>query len=247
MSTFDFRVLSYVAGLEFAVDGLRKQWRLLQLEANDTIRSIERACGQQGTSPADALTEIKSVTRKLADVLQDLDDSDQKQGADRVAEIAFRPLIEKVFQRHQRLTGLNRVQLQLELSCEHIVWFPGRLRHIVENLISNAMKCRDATKGEARIQVGLRRCDEGYELRIADNGLGLSSDAQSRLFELFDRAAPPHLMHPIVGVAVLKLLIEESGGSLSVESVENQGAAFVAVLPRFALEDSLRSSVDSEN
>jgi hypothetical protein len=54
-------------------------------------------------------------------------------------------------------------------------------------------------------------------------------------------------MHPIVGVAVLKLLIEESGGSLSVESVENQGAAFVAVLPRFALEDSLRSSVDSEN
>jgi signal transduction histidine kinase len=247
MSAFDFRVLSYVAGLEFAVDSLRKQWRLLQLEATDALRSIERACRQQEISAADALREINTVTRKFAEVLQDLDDSGEEQGADRVTEIAFRPLVHKVFQRHLRLSGLSKVQLQLELSCEHIVWFPGRLRHIVENLISNAMRYSDSTKGEARIQVGLRRCEEGYELRIADNGLGLSSDAQSRLFELFDRAAAPHLVHPIVGVAVLKLLIEESGGSLSVESVENQGAAFVAVLPRFALEDSLRSSVGPKN
>lgn len=247
MSAFDFRVLSYVAGLEFAVDSLRKQCRLLHMEATDAICSIERASGQQGISAADALGEVITATRRFAEVLQDLDDSGEGQEADRVAEIAFRPLVHRVFQRHLRLSGLSKVRLQLELSCEYIVWFPGRLRHIMENLISNAMKYSDSTKGEARIQIGLRQCEVGYELRIADNGLGLSSDAQSRLFELFDRAAAPHLMHPIVGLAVLKLLIEESGGSLSVESVENQGAAFVAVLPRFSLKDSLRSSADPNN
>jgi signal transduction histidine kinase len=245
MQAFDFRVLSYVAGLELAVDRLRKQWRILHLEAIDAIRHIECVCDNSGTAPAEGLKEIKTITGKFAETLQDLDDPELEQGPDRVAEIAFRPLVEKVFHRHRRLSGLNNVQLQLELGCEYISWFPGRLRHIVENLISNSMKYSDPAKGEARIQVGLRRCAGGYELRITDNGLGLSCDAQSRLFELFDRAAAPHLIHPIVGLAVLKLLIEESGGTLSVASVENQGAAFVAFLPRFAVEDSLQSSVSS--
>lgn len=239
MGAFDFRVLSYVAGLELAVDRLRKQCQLLHLEASDTVRQIESTCADPAMSPAIALGELRSVGRKFAETLHDLDDPDHEQGADRIAEIEFRPLAQRVFQRHQRLSGLRKVQLQLELSCERILWFPGRLRHIVENLISNALKYNDPSKGEARIQVGLRRSAEGYELRVADNGLGLSRDAQSRLFELFDRTAAPHLVHPIVGVAVLKMLIEESGGSLSVESVESQGAAFVAVLPYFTVDDHL--------
>ncbi|MBS0264209.1 MAG: sensor histidine kinase [Planctomycetes bacterium] len=235
MSPFDFRVLSYVAGLEITVDRLRKQCRLLQLEARDAVAQIDVACHRD---PTTALPEIQELNRKFAEVLADLDDPEI--GEDRVADIAFRPLVEKLFRRHQRLTGLDQVQLQLELTCEQIIWFPERLRHILENLISNALKYNDPTKGEARIQVGLRRCNPGYELRIVDNGLGFSRDAQARLFELFDRSGTAHLANPVVGVAVLKQLIEESGGSLAVESVEGQGAAFVAMLPHFSLTDHLK-------
>jgi len=239
MPAFDLRVLSYVAGLELAVDRLRKQCQLLHLEAMEAMRQIGAACESAAAEPAVALRDIQEVRRNLTEVLHDLDDPDQESGSDCVATISFRPLVERVFRRHQRLTGLSGVRLQLELGCEQVVWFPGRLRHILENLISNAMKCNDPTKGEARVQVTLHRSDDGYELRISDNGLGLSGDAQARLFELFDRAAAPHLLHPVVGVAVLKALIEESGGTLTVESVEGQGAAFVAILPRYAMADHL--------
>jgi len=236
---FDLRVLSYVAGLELEVDRLRKQWQLLHLEALDSLQQIEDACGSSTVGSLETLREIRNVSRRFAEVLQDLDAPDGETGVDCVAVISFRPLVERIFRRYQRLSGLLGVSLQLELGCEQIVWFPKRLRHIVENLISNAMKYNDPTKGEARVQVGLHRCDEGYQLRISDNGLGLSGNAQAKLFDLFDRAAAPHLLHPIVGVAVLKLLIEDSGGSLRVESVEGQGAAFVAILPQFAMADHL--------
>ena len=42
-----------------------------------------------------------------------------------------------------------------------------------------------------------------------------------------------------VGLAVVKLLIEQSGGSLYVESGEGKGSQFVALLPRFDLGDFL--------
>jgi signal transduction histidine kinase len=131
------------------------------------------------------------------------------------------------------------VHLILDLDCEQILWFPRRFDHILENLIANAIKYDDANKGETRIQVGVRKAESGYQLRVTDNGQGLSRDAQSRIFELFDRAGTTHLADPVVGLAVLKLVIEQSGGTLTVESQEGQGASFVAILPFFADSDYL--------
>jgi signal transduction histidine kinase len=42
-----------------------------------------------------------------------------------------------------------------------------------------------------------------------------------------------------VGLAVVKLLVEQSGGSLAVDSGEGQGTTFVVVLPRYETEDYL--------
>jgi signal transduction histidine kinase len=131
------------------------------------------------------------------------------------------------------------VQLQLELACEQITWFPGRLRHILDNLVGNALKNCDRSKGEMRIQVGCSRLEGGYELRVSDNGLGLTRAAQSTLLELFDRARPAHLADPVVELAVVKIIIEQTGGSLTVESMRGQGTSFVAVLPYFEMADYL--------
>jgi signal transduction histidine kinase len=239
ISAPDFRVLSYLAGLEMAIDRLRRQERLLRLESGQTTLRIDALCSR-GASPSTAvMDEIRTINGDFRELLNDLDDPQEEDTADRVVPIEFRPLVQRIFRLHQRLSGSPRVQLTLDLACEQIVWFPGRLRHVLENLISNAMKYSDPAKGEVRIQVGLRHCQRAYEIRVSDNGLGLSRDAQSRLFELFDRSGTSNLLNPVVGLAVLKLLIEQCGGTLSVESIEGQGAAFVAVLPQFELTDYL--------
>lgn len=85
----------------------------------------------------------------------------------------------------------------------------------------------------------LRTRPTEYEFRVSDNGLGLSEEQRGELFQVFYRAAPARAAGLGVGLAVVKMLVEQSGGTLSAESGEGQGSTFVAVLPRYELDDYL--------
>jgi signal transduction histidine kinase len=69
--------------------------------------------------------------------------------------------------------------------------------------------------------------------------LGLPSGGNAEVFELFYRAAPTREAGLGVGLAVVKLLVEQSGGMLTVDSGEGQGTTFVVVLPRYDVDDFL--------
>jgi signal transduction histidine kinase len=101
------------------------------------------------------------------------------------------------------------------------------------------LRYRDATKGEARVSLAIGRVSNGYELRVSDNGLGMPWQRRAEAFEIYYRAGPARAAGLGVGVAVVKLLLEQSGGSLQVESGDGQGTSFVAVLPYYAAEDYL--------
>jgi len=158
---------------------------------------------------------------------------------DQVVAIAVRPLAEQVFRWQQRLEGAPQVILRLELETEHVEWFPARLRHILDNLLSNALKYRDPGKAESWVRLGLRASPNDYELRVSDNGIGLPREGRPEMFELFYRAAPIRAAGLGVGLAVVKLLVEQSGGTLSADSGEGQGTTFVAILPRYDVDDYL--------
>src|SRR5262249_7467680 len=110
---------------------------------------------------------------------------------------------------------------------------------ILDNLISNALKYRDPDKAESWVRLGLRASPEGYELRLSDNGLGLPADATGQVFELFYRAAPARAAAPGVGLAVVRMLVEQSGGSVTADSGHGQGSTLVVTLPRYPVDDFL--------
>jgi signal transduction histidine kinase len=85
----------------------------------------------------------------------------------------------------------------------------------------------------------LNHLAESIELRVTDNGLGMPWDKRTAAFELFYRSAPIRNAGLGVGLAVVKLLIEQSGGSLTVESGEGKGSNFVVSLPRYDVGDFL--------
>ena len=236
-------LLAYVADLELEVDRLRKQGEFVQQEARETLKRIQ-VLSRDATQPENTLhplAEIDQATKQLADVLRDLHEPPGYHPAhDQVIAVAVRPLVEKVFRWQQRLLGAPQVVLQLELESEHVEWFPVRLRHILDNLISNAVKYRDPNKGESWVRVGLRVLPRGYELRVSDNGMGMPWDVDRvDVLELFYRAAPVREAGLGVGLAVVKLLVEQSDGTLTVDSGEGQGTTFVVVLPRYDVDDYL--------
>jgi signal transduction histidine kinase len=236
------RLLPYVADLELEVDRLRRQGQFVQQEVRETLRQIRRLCagGPGGDDAAARLAEVGQAAAGLAGVVRDLQEPPGYHPAhDQVIAIAVRPLVEQVFRWQQRLENAAQVALRLELESEHVEWFPARLRHLLDNLLSNALKYRDPEKAEGWVRVGLRASPEGYEVRVEDNGLGLPPGGGDRVFELFYRSPPARAAGLGVGLAVVKLLVEQSGGTLTVQSEPGRGTSFVAVLPRYDVDDYL--------
>jgi signal transduction histidine kinase len=237
-------LLPYVAELELEVDRLRKHGAFVEQAARDAIKQVRNLSTRGPVGPGESTAPaIRAIMDELANVLRDLHEQPGYHPAhDQVTAIAVRPLIEQIFRWQQRLTGATQAELRLTLQVEHVDWFPARLRHILDGLISNALRYRDPIKGESRVGLDVRRVGCAYEFRVSDNGVGISRERQIDMLELFHRAAPARAAGLGVGLAVVKLLIEQSGGTLSVESSEGQGTCFNATLPTFDVDDFLDSN-----
>src|SRR5262249_39341429 len=135
-------LLAYVADLELEVDRLRKQGQFVRHEVRETLKRVNVLCAQPpgaGDPPA-PLGEVAQAVRPLGAVLRELQEPPGYHPAhDQVVAIAVRPLAEQVFRWQQRLAGAPGAVLQLELESEHVERFPARLRHILDNLLSNAL------------------------------------------------------------------------------------------------------------
>jgi signal transduction histidine kinase len=235
------RLLPYVADLELEVDRLRRHGRVIRQEARALILQIRQLDRDHPSSDEISATrEAVRTARHLAEVLRDLEEPPGYHPAhDQVVAVAVRPLVEQVFRWQRRLLTAPEVKLTLELGCEHVDWFPARLRHVLDGLLSNAVKYRDPDKAESRVTVQLLAGPTAYEFRVSDNGVGMEERDRDRLFDLLYRAAPVRSAVLGVGLAVVKLLVEQSGGELMVDSARGQGSTFVATLPRFEVDDFL--------
>ena len=233
-------IMKYAAELELEVDRLRRREQFLRHETqrfSQDVFSLSENCDSNDSS-ADSLRSVSECSQAFRELLADVDEPPGYHPAfDQVIAVAVRPLAESTFRWHQRVNDAHDTTLRLQLDREYIEWFPARLRHILDNLFSNALRFRDPEKGEMRVGLQLRTTQDGYELRFTDNGLGMSPNETMGMFEIFYRAAPTRSAGLGVGLAVVKFLVEQCCGTLSIESGKGQGTSIHVVLPRYDLHD----------
>lgn len=108
---------------------------------------------------------------------------------------------------------------------------PLRMRQVIDNLISNAVKYnRDGGT------VTLRTYSDGLTTSVAvsDTGIGLSDASLERLFERFFRADRENSTGTGLGLAISRELVRAHGGDISVTSAVGQGTTFTVYLPTTA-------------
>lgn len=238
------QVMNYAADLELEVDRLRRRDQFLQREASNHARQLLELCQDisSRSAPEQLWNSIAEACGKFRQLLSDLNEPLGYHPAfDQVIDIALRPLAEQAFRSQERLSGTTKAVFRLDLQQEHVRWFPARLRHILDNLISNALRYSDPEKGEVRVGLTLRVSKEGYELRVNDNGLGFPATQASGVLELFYRSAPTRAAGLGVGLAVVKLLVEQCCGTVTVTTAEGQGTSVSVLLPRFDMDDHIES------
>ncbi len=107
---------------------------------------------------------------------------------------------------------------------------PLRLRQVVSNLVSNAVKFTD--EGEVVVRVTLREQtahDAAIHISVQDSGIGIAPDAHERIFEHFSQADGSTTRRyggTGLGLAICRRLLKLMGGSVGVESAPGAGSCF---------------------
>jgi signal transduction histidine kinase len=121
-------------------------------------------------------------------------------------------------------------QLTVEVAPALVVSFsPSNLRSIVYNLLSNAVKYRAAER-PSQVRVHAAQTASGVVLTVQDNGLGMSEVQQRQLFGLFQRLHT-HVEGTGVGLYITKRLVENAGGTITVQSHPGAGTTFTVTFP----------------
>lgn len=116
-----------------------------------------------------------------------------------------------------------------DLSCRAD---PVRLRQILSNLVSNAIKYN---RPQGTVQVLARAKSDGVQIQVQDTGIGIPPEEQETIFDLFTRAANhKRLDSSGLGLAISKRLVELHGGTLDLSSEPEQGSCFTIFLPHAA-------------
>jgi CheY-like chemotaxis protein len=104
-----------------------------------------------------------------------------------------------------------------------------RISQVISNLLSNAAKY---TPPRGRIEVSTAAAGGMAEIRVADNGEGLSPEASERIFGMFEQIDPSRQDGLGIGLTLVKNLVELHGGAISVHSDgPGKGSEFTVLLP----------------
>ncbi|HEU4457786.1 MAG TPA: PAS domain S-box protein [Methylibium sp.] len=136
-----------------------------------------------------------------------------------------------------RASGIT-VQLALADDVPPIHADADQLHQVLLNLIINAQQSLQDQAGARRVRIAshFERATQRLVVTVRDNGPGVPEALHARVFEPYFTTKPTG-MGTGVGLAVSQGIVEAHGGSLTVETPDEGGAAFVITLPAGAVRD----------
>jgi signal transduction histidine kinase len=180
------------------------------------------------------LEGIASQSDRLSHLVSDLLDMSQiDEGRLRIELHAVTPqqLCEDAV-RSAAHPDLNHVfRLDIAPGLPDVLADPSRIRQVLTNLISNAIKF---SPEQSEIVVGARRTDHAVEFHVTDHGVGIPREEQGKLFSRFHRAANAHTPDTPgagLGLYISRAIVESHGGAMHFHSELGSGSTFALTLP----------------
>lgn len=146
----------------------------------------------------------------------------------------FRDLIENTCRPLEPNATNKHIELNWDIDDElddNYISDPYRLRQILTNLISNAIKFTQ----EGSVQVSATADDAFISVSVIDTGIGIAKSQQGQVFEEFTQAhagIEKKFGGTGLGLTIAKRMLQLLGGDISLESEEGQGSIFTVRVPK---------------
>ena len=144
------------------------------------------------------------------------------------------PVIEEIIKQHQATIEEKKINLIVDVPLSSSFSFKfdkERLAIVFDNVLANAVKY---TPLGGKISIKSFRSEKDIQFKISDTGIGIPKKDLDKVFSKFFRsknAVGFQTSGSGLGLYVAKNIIERHGGTVEVESEENQGTTFTITLP----------------
>lgn len=183
-----------------------------------------------------AVESIVFNTQRLEKIVGDLLDAqklelgkmkfDKKETkVDELMEMMFRNLVSQTKEKGGQI--INHTSEKITINTDS-----SRLAQVLTNLINNAIDF--IPKDTGKIEIKAEKTTEGVLFSVKDNGIGMTSETQKKLFKKFfqtDTSVKRKHGGTGLGLAICRGIVEALGGRIWVESQEGKGTNFYFVIP----------------
>jgi two-component system, OmpR family, sensor kinase len=199
------------------------------------LQNLRRRAAQGEPAPAPLLERLDKISgqvarlSRLVNELLDVSRITSDRLALQLEEVELGALAREVVERFS--DQLERAGCSLLLQVEAPVvgrWDRGRLDQVITNLLSNAIKYSPGKPIELSVAQG----GTGVRLTVRDQGIGIPSKVQGRIFERFERAVSErHYGGLGLGLWISRQIVLAHGGTISLQSAPGEGSTFTVELP----------------
>jgi signal transduction histidine kinase len=204
---------------------------------------LENIYGPLNEKQAEGIQRTQRAAKHLLELVNDVLDLSKIEAGKidlRLQPVGFPAIVEELFVTVRPLADKYGTKLSLEHDGNNIniVSDPRRVRQILLNLFSNAIKFGGAKP--IRVQVELTE-DDGVSVAVIDQGEGIPPEDQERIFQEFVQLGKTQLQEGTgLGLPISKRLADLLHGSLTLVSQIGKGSTFRLTLPANADARSTR-------
>lgn len=146
-------------------------------------------------------------------------------------DIPLRAFVTESIESLHFMEGTDKLQIEIVIDPAWVIRSDSsRLKSIINNLVSNAIKYQDKRKPNPYIRIEGWRTETEVILTIRDNGIGIIADRQHKIFDMFYRGT--ELSHGSgLGLFIVKEIVQTLGGTIDFESSQGVGSVFTVKLP----------------
>ncbi len=147
-------------------------------------------------------------------------------------KIPLRSFVEELFEEQKFMKEVQDVEVYNRIS-ESLILIQDKLRLkiILSNLITNAIKYRDEGKLKCFVRIEAEEENDCWKIYIIDNGIGIEKEFQEKIFDMFFRASEMSEGSGL-GLYIVRESLQKINGKIHINSTIGKGTTFIIEIPK---------------
>lgn len=173
------------------------------------------------------LNMIQRSASKLDNFINDLVNFSRNSRLEIKSEaIDFRTMVDEILEELSHMDNNTNLQVSTEIKGSECKSDPSRMKIIFSNMISNAIKYQNRSKGvQPMLHISVHSTKTKTVLTFEDNGEGISKENQKKVFDMFYRASDQSYGSGL-GLYIVAEVTKKLRGKIKLESEQGKGTKF---------------------